>query len=450
MYLIYSLLLSAAFILMLPFFAIRRKKYLSGLAERLGRYDYFALDRRPVIWLHCVSVGEVKAALPLAKELRSGPSNFRLIVSVTTRTGREVAERSFQDLADRIFYFPLDFRFAVRRAFRTFKPSAVLLTETEIWPRFIREARKQGIKISIVNGRISPRSFRNYRLARPLIAGVFSSIDLALMQTEEDRRRITSIGLPDEKAFVTGNLKFDTLNLQSANKSVAEIRSSLVQNDSRPMIIAASTHNPEEIIFLDAIRPLVNRHIDNRAAAARSPIIVIAPRHPERFETVAGLMQKFAEETGLRFRRRTQPADENLPADLILLDTIGELSAIYPAAEIVFVGGSMIPHGGQSVLEPAAAGKAIITGPFTHNFDLIVKEMLAADALIQLKPAAEERDYAVALGDSIKSLISSPESIALLGNNALEYFRSRSGRSTAETVRLLREKSIIPPLTTGE
>lgn len=450
MYLIYSFLLSAAFILMLPFFAIRREKYLSGLAERLGRYDRFAPDCRQVIWLHCVSVGEVKAALPLARELRNGPSDFRLIVSVTTRTGRELAEKLFQDLAERIFYFPLDFRFAVRRAFRTFKPSAVLLTETEIWPRFIREARKQGIKISIVNGRISPRSFQNYRLARPLIAGVFSSIDLALMQTEEDRRRITSIGLSDEKAFVTGNLKFDALDFQTGDKAVAEIRSSLSQDDSRPIIIAASTHNPEEVIFLDAVRPLLDRFTDNPAAAARSPVIVIAPRHPERFETVAELMQKFAEESGLRFRRRTQPADKPMPANLILLDTIGELSTIYPAADIVFVGGSMIPHGGQSVLEPAAAGKAIITGPFTHNFDLIVKEMLAANALIQLKPLAAEREYAVALGDSIRSLIASPEHTALLGKNALEYFRSRSGRSTAETVRLLREKSIIPPIASGK
>ncbi|MER3631502.1 MAG: hypothetical protein C4325_04470, partial [Blastocatellia bacterium] len=412
MYLIYSLLLSAAFLLMLPIFAIRRRKYLTGALERLGKYGAFVTDGRPVIWVHCVSVGEVKAALSLIKALRKESPASRIIVSVVTRTGREVAESVFQNLADRIFYFPLDFRFAVRSAFKTFKPSAVLLTETEIWPRFIYEARKLKIKIAVVNGRISRRSFRNYLSLGRLITGTFSSLDLALMQTEEDRQRITALGCREEKAFVTGNLKFDALHLQPNTQPAIEIRSSL--EPDRPVIVAASTHYPEEAIFLDAVRPLVSRF----ATAARRPIIVIAPRHPERFEAVAELMQTFAAECGLYFKRRSLLPTSYASADLILLDTIGELAAIYPAAEIVFVGGSIIPHGGQNVLEPAAAGKPIITGPFTHNFDLVVKEMVAAEALIRIEPEHSEANYSTALRNAIESLLYSSHQAGSLGSNA--------------------------------
>jgi 3-deoxy-D-manno-octulosonic-acid transferase len=437
MYLLYSILLSAAFLIMLPIFAIRRQKYLSGLSQRLGRYPQFDAAGRDVVWIHCVSVGEANAALPLVKNLRQTRPDKSLIVSVTTRTGRSVAEKNFGKTADCIFYFPLDFRFAVRRALDNFRPSAILLTETEIWPRFIYEAKRRGAKIAIVNGRISPRSYRNYSRFRRLVSPVFRRLDLALMQTEDDRRRIVELGCIPERAFVTGNLKFDTMSLPDTTaEKTSQLQAIIRSAANRPVVLAASTHEPEEALFLEAVRCFIEP-ADGRPAAK----IVIAPRHPERFDAVAALMKQFAAERGLVFRRRSMSTDQE--ADLILLDSIGELAAACAFADIVFVGGSLIPHGGQSVLEPAAAGKAIVTGPFTHNFDSIIREMLGCESLLQIGQQETAADYSRELAAAFSSLLLSPDEAAKLGRNARDYFISRSGRSTAETVRLLTRHGII-------
>src|SRR5215204_5210604 len=205
MYFLYSIAFSFAFLLMLPLFLLRREKYASGFSQRLGKYPEFVHDGRLVIWLHCVSVGETNAARPLVERLLSEFPGQRLIISTTTKTGRELAQKLFSGKADAVFYFPFDWKFSVRRALENYKPAVVLLMETEIWPRFIREAKRSGAKIAIVNGRLSGRSVRRYSIIRPFIRELLENVDLALMQAEPDAERIRTLGVEAGKVFVTGN-----------------------------------------------------------------------------------------------------------------------------------------------------------------------------------------------------------------------------------------------------
>jgi 3-deoxy-D-manno-octulosonic-acid transferase len=334
---------------MLPLFIWRRQKYASRFKQRLGNYPQFAHDGRKVIWLHAVSVGETNAARPLFDKLLEEFPDHRIVVSTTTKTGQELAREVFANAADAVFYFPLDWRFSVRKALDNYRPSLVLLMETEIWPRFIHEAKSSSAKVVIVNGRLSEKSFRRYSLVRPLVKNVLADLDLALMQGEKDAGRILELGIAKEKMHVTGNLKFE----QTAGDKpelTEEIRTRFGIRSDKPLIIAASTHEPEERYVIEALD----------GELALSCRLMIAPRHPERFDAVAGLLAKLP----YSFVRRSSPPSEgDKAADIILVDSIGELRSAYPLAEIVFVGGSLIPHGGQSVLEPASEGKANITRP---------------------------------------------------------------------------------------
>lgn len=385
---LYSFLFAAAFVLMLPIFYLRREKYAAGFRERLGKYPEFRHDGRRVIWLHCVSVGETNAARPLVDGLLRAFPSHRLIVSTTTKTGQELARNIFSGKVDEVFYFPFDFKFSVRKALEKYKPSVVLMMETEIWPRFFREARDAGAKIAIVNGRLSAKSFGRYSRIKAFISRVLSNVDLALMQGEADAGRIRQLGIDAAKVRITGNLKFD----HSAGESqtlTEEFRSRFGINSDRPLIVAASTHHPEEELILEAFAELL---LDESAKNSR---LLIAPRHPERFDEVESAIRAVGTSRLTQFQplscvRRSHPeSDADRNARVILLDSIGELRAVYPLAEIVFVGGSLIPHGGQSVFEPATAGKPIITGPYTHNFDSVIKEFLANQAVVQISVGSD-------------------------------------------------------------
>ncbi len=425
MYTIYSILLTVGFILMSPVFLIRRKKYATGFRQRLGQLPEFKQDMRSVIWLHCVSVGEVNAARSLVDGIHREFPNFRLIISTTTRTGNELASAIFSDSAECVFYFPFDWRFSVRRALKNFKPGIVLLMETEIWFNFIREASRSGAFVAIVNGRLSERSARGYTRIRNFIKRVFRRVDLALMQSEDDAERIAGLGMRQSKIKVTGNLKFD--QRQSETDLTRELRERFFVSENSPLIVAASTHAPEERLILEAFRDVYNSQADHL------PRLLIAPRHPERFGEVAALIKK----TGFSFVRRSaapEPADDL--ADVILLDSIGELRAIYPLAEIVFVGGSLIPHGGQSVLEPASAGRAIVTGHYTANFKAVVAEFAWGDALIQL-PKLKEREVPAAVAAIFRDLLVKPELRRLLGENSRAVMEQNRG-ATDRTLQQLR------------
>lgn len=438
MYFVYSIILSLGFLLMLPLFILRREKYASGFKQRLGNYPAFYRDGRPVIWLHCVSVGETNAARPLVDAIKDGLPGHRLILSTTTKTGNELARKIFAEKADAVFYFPFDWKFSVRKALRNYGPSLVLLMETEIWPRFIREAKLSGAKVAIVNGRLSERSARRYRWIRPFIMSVFSNIDLALMQGSNDAGRIVALGMERDRVRTTGNLKFD-LELNPDDQTAARsIEGRFMPNDSRndrPLIIAASTHEPEERLVLEAYCSVA------AGATNGKPRLMIAPRHPERFDAVARQIRDFRDDPACEWprykfaRRSAEPSPEDAEADIILLDSIGELRGVYPLAEVVFVGGSLIPHGGQSVLEPAAAGKAIITGSFTDNFADVVQTFRGSKALIQL-PVKTREQLIDELFISISDLLENVEARRALGLNAAAVMNASKGatRSTIEAV----------------
>ena len=435
MYLIYSILLSVGFLLMLPLFMLRREKYASGFSQRMGNYPPFIHDGRPVIWLHCVSVGETNAARTLVDRINTQHRGHRLIVSTTTKTGQELAQKLFADKADAVFYFPFDWKFSVSKALAHYEPAVVLLMETEIWPRFIREAKRSGAKVAIVNGRLSERSAGRYSLARPLINRVLSDIGLALMQGENDSRRLVSLGIDKARVVVTGNLKFDL----ELNESDAAVTKELDQRfdlsspgSSRPLVVAASTHEPEERWVLDAFCAA--------AAGERTvkPRLLIAPRHPERFNAVAKLAADFSRDPACEWpgyttaRRSGPPLPADRDADVIILDSIGELRAVYPLAEIVFVGGSLIPHGGQSVLEPAAAGKAIITGHHTRNFEDVIRTFLGNKALVQFPDKTGEQ-IVDELFLTIADLLENEEERRTLGLNAAAVMKANRG-ATKRTV----------------
>ncbi|HEX6280381.1 MAG TPA: 3-deoxy-D-manno-octulosonic acid transferase [Pyrinomonadaceae bacterium] len=434
---VYSILLAVGFILMSPLFLLRREKYAAGMKQRLGNYPEFKSDGRKVIWLHCVSVGETNAARPLVDDLLTTFPDHRLVISTTTKTGQELAQKIFAEKAAAVVYFPFDFKFSVRRALEHFSPSIVLLMETEIWPRFIHEAKRAGAEVAIVNGRLSQRSVSRYKVVRPFISRVLQDISLALMQGSNDANRLISLGMAAAKTIVTGNLKFDVGSTDADLAATDFLRERFGFDGSRPLILAASTHEPEERIVLEAWCSVAN------GATSVRPRLMVVPRHPERFKSVARMIEDFRSDPACEwedytFAQRSRGEDVSDPeADVVLLDSIGELRAVYQLADLVFVGGSLIPHGGQSILEPASEGKAIVTGPHTHNFVDSVRVFLANQALIQL-PDVSATAAADELFTTFCDLLDERERREELGRNARAVMEANRG-ATEETIRELRK-----------
>ncbi|MEP6904138.1 MAG: 3-deoxy-D-manno-octulosonic acid transferase [Actinomycetota bacterium] len=425
MFTFYSFLLTIGFILMSPIFLLKREKYAAGFWQRLGFLPEIEQNEKRVVWLHCVSVGETNAARPLVEAITKQFPAHRLIISTTTRTGQNHARNIFKDRADAIFYFPFDFKFSVRRALRNFKPDVVLLMETELWFNFLREANKSGVKTAIVNGRLSEKSFKRYSYIKNFIRRVLSYVDLALMQANADAKRLMSLGIHPAKVKVTGNIKFDQ-DFETSDLTEVFRERFAILNDA-PLIVAASTHAPEEKWILEAFKKLW------KTAPEKLPRLLIVPRHPERFPEVADLIK----ETGFDWvRRSAHRSERDRAAEIILLDSIGELRAALPLAEIVFVGGSLIPHGGQSILEPAVAAKAIVTGFYTMNFAAAVKEFLDKNALIQL-PETNEQTIAEDLARIFAELLKDAEKRVELSKNALEVMQKNRG-ATAKTIENLK------------
>lgn len=441
MYFLYSLLLAAGCALLLPRFlldALRHGKYAAGIGERAGGLARVgaAAAGRPVVWLHCVSVGETQAARPLARALLERFPTHALVVSTTTLTGQRVARDAFGDAAAAVFYFPFDWAWSVRRALRHVRPSAVLVMETELWPRFLRECRAANVPVALVNGRISDKSFRRYRLIRPFIARALNDLRLAVMQTEADAGRVRALGLAQGSVRVAGNVKFDLEGGAEETPLTAELRERFGLDGRRPLVVAASTHAPEERAVLEAFASL-------RGEASPSPRLLVAPRHPERFAEVAS----HVEASGLSWARRSHAAHEgDADCDVVVLDTVGELRAVYPLAELVFVGGSVAPVGGHNVIEPAAAGKCVVTGAHTSNFKAVVAAFLERGALVQL-PELDEGDEAAALAETFRQLLSDDSRRRRIGEGAraaLEENRGATARTLALVAPLL-EAASRPP-----
>jgi 3-deoxy-D-manno-octulosonic-acid transferase len=431
MYFIYSLLLAVGFLILLPRFlydAFRHGKYVAGFRERLGALS--PVTGQPLIWIHCVSVGETQAARPLVLELKKQLPNRRIAISTTTLTGQNLAREIFKHDAEKIFYFPFDWRWSVRRTLKALRPEAVLIMETELWPGFLRECERQKIAVAILNGRLSERSFRRYRLFRGFMSQVLRGVSLAIMQTEADANRLRALGIAPEKVQVSGSLKFDAGTLPLNEALTAELRARFNFAEDSPLILAASTHAPEERIVLEAFQRLIAR-------AAPTARLLIAPRHPERFAEVGTLL----EASGFSSARRSSPQKEtDKAAKVILLDTIGELQSVYSLATVVFVGGSIARTGGHNILEPAAVGACILTGAHTFNFREIVDEFVRADAIIQL-PAIPDSDTTIELEKLFTILLADDDKRRVLGERAKRLVNQNRG-ATERTMESL--KTLLP------
>jgi 3-deoxy-D-manno-octulosonic-acid transferase len=300
--------------------------------------------------------------------------------------------------------------------------------ETEIWFNFVREAGKFGAKVVVVNGRLSEKSANRYALIPKTMQRVLHYFDLVLMQGQKDANRLINLGIRSPKVKVTGNIKFDQATNDAESDLTEEFRERFAVSKDAPLIVAASTHAPEESLILDAFKSVCKN-----SATEKLPRLLIAPRHPERFSEVAQIIKS----TGFDWAQRgEEPSTRDKNAEIILLDSIGELRAIYPLAEIVFVGGSLIPHGGQNVLEPAAARKAIVSGFYTMNFEAIVKEFLSQNALIQL-PKLAEKGVSAKLAETFAELINHSERRDKLAANAFQVLQSNRG-ATDKTVEHLK------------
>ena len=372
---LYSVALGVFFVGLLPGILAQmllRGKYRRGIRERFGAVASWEGAMAP-IWLHTVSVGEVMAAAPLALALRSRRPQIPLLVSTTTETGRAVAEQRLP--ADRFVFFPLDFGWVVRRTLGRLQPRLVLLTETELWPNFLAACAGLGIPVVVVNGRLSSRSFPRYRLVRWWFGRVLRNVRLFCMQSSQDAERIVALGAPTDRVKVTGNLKYDFPSFDKV-VDVATLRRSLGLPAGRRLVVAGSTHRGEDEMVLEAFRTVAKSRPDL--------CLLLAPRHPERLEEVERLVGR----AGLPcVRRSCAEAEPPREGGVILLDTMGELAKLYAAAAVVFIGGSLIPHGGQNILEPAAHGRPVIHGPHMANFTEMRDRFREAGAAIQAEDA---------------------------------------------------------------
>ncbi|HEV2983750.1 MAG TPA: 3-deoxy-D-manno-octulosonic acid transferase [Vicinamibacterales bacterium] len=430
MYSVYSLLSFVVFLVVSPYFvyqAIRYQKYIGSLKQRLGFLPIaFDIDGEESIWIHAVSVGEALTARALAADLKERYPKLRLFVSTTTIAGQQVARRSLANI-DGVFYFPFDWALTVRRTLALVRPRLFVMMETEIWPNLLHECRKRDVKTVLINGRISSRSYPRYRLVRPFFRRVLADVDRFCMQSEESARRLVDLGADPARVTVTGSLKFDSLELPpstSHGKPRDRVLRFFRLSPTRTVIVAGSTVKGEEAAVLRAFAPI--------KAAMPSALVVLAPRQPERF----GEVERLARDAGFVTTRRSEmPIDAEPRADVVVLDTIGELAQLYQVATAVFVGGSLVDHGGHNILEPAIFGKPIVFGPYMRNFKEIADAFLTHDAAVQIQ---SDRD----LGDVLLTLVNDPVRRAALGAAARALVEANRGAKT-KTLEVI--GALLPP-----
>jgi 3-deoxy-D-manno-octulosonic-acid transferase len=447
-YAVYSLLMGLAALVLAPYWLVqglRHGKYLSNLWERLG-FSFPGLAKlrgmpnreQAPIWIHAVSVGEVLSGVTLARKLKERFPRRPLIVSTTTMTGQALA-RERMAFADAVVYFPLDWAFAVRRSLDAAKPAVVVVLETEIWPNFLREARRRGVPVLFVSGRISDRSFARYekyfRLAgfylRPFLRRALADATVFWMQSEKDAERIRALGAPADRVRVGGNLKYD-LELPAETPLSVWLGQEVERGGRRPLIVAGSVVATEEPLALIAFGTLQGEY--------PNALLVLAPRKPERFEAAA----EFIDESHRKYLRRSQlgivapgngasrstGSEERIPGDVsvVLLDSIGELASLYRVADGAFVGGSLVPSGGHNILEPAAFGKVAVFGPSMENFAEMAKKFVNSEAAIQVENPEDA-------GGAWVELLRAPERMQKMGAAArrlVEESRGATGRALEE------------------
>lgn len=397
--------------------AISKGKYRQGWAAKLLGIVPRRQGDAPCLWFHAVSVGEVNLLEPLLDLLAQRLPSSRCVVSTTTMTGYELARKKYRELT--VFYCPLDFSWAVRRAMQRIRPDLLVLAELEIWPNLIRAAKEHGARIAIVNGRLSEKSFRGYRRIRWLIAGTLRSIDTVATQNAEYAERFKRLGIPCDKVQVTGSLKFDGAQTDRQNPATRELKQLAGIQAHHCVLLAGSTQSPEESIALEVFQRLSRQYPNLR--------LILVPRHPERFSQVAELLDTCNVPWQRRSRLESDGAKPH--ARVLLVDTIGELGAWWGAADIAFVGGSVGSRGGQNMIEPAAYGAAVSFGPNTRNFRDVVSMMLQRRAAVVVEDAQSLQEF-------VARCLEFPEFARGLGAAAQELVQQQSG-AAERTFKLL-------------
>ena len=369
MYFFYSFCLFLALVFYLPVYFFK-VKFLKGerlyLRERLGFGLPKKTDGKLSLWIHAVSVGEVLSLQNLIKELKKRHPLWEINFSSLTNTGLQVAREKLKD-ADRVFFVPLDFPWVVRKFFASFKPCLLVLAESEFWPNLLREARRKTNGVVLINGRISWRAFSRYRRVKFLAKRILKNVNLFLVQTEEDKEKLERIGISPSQVEVAGNLKSEVTLPLIPEKEILDLKRSLGIPLERKVIVAGSTHKGEEELLLEAFQEAKNQREDL--------LLILAPRHPERASEVEKICQNFH----FTSQRRTLAWPEQR-WDVLILDTMGELARFYALCDLAFVGGSLVPWGGQNLLEPAFYKKPIFFGPHMDNFRSLAQEFILSQA----------------------------------------------------------------------
>ncbi|MCX4190530.1 lipid IV(A) 3-deoxy-D-manno-octulosonic acid transferase [Methylophaga sp. OBS3] len=405
---IYTLL----FYLAIPFLLLRliwrgfrAPDYLKRWPERFG-FISSRTSQSPLIWVHAVSVGEVEASRPLVKGLQENYPQHQLLITTMTPTGSERVKRLFGQKVLHV-YLPYDMPFAIKRFLKAMRPQFGIIMETELWPNLLLTCHKQHIPLVIANARLSERSAKGYQRFAKFSRQMLQSLPLIATQTQADRQRFQALGAPAERVHAVGNLKYE-INLPASLHEQAEAMRSMWGN--RPVWIAASTHEGEEEIILNAAKQV--------RAKFNDLLLVIVPRHPERFDRVAGLCRK----SGLKTLRRSENKPCPSTTQVLVVDTMGELPLFYAAADLSLIGGSMVPHGGHNLLEPAALGRAVITGPHYFNFTEITERFLQFGAVVKVNNSVE-------LAQAVSQLLADPKRRAEMGEAGLDLINQSKGAS---------------------
>ncbi len=420
-------LLNTVYLLLLavlsPFIAwriVRHGRYRRGIAEKLLGRLAAPSDSRDAVWFHAVSVGEVIQLQKVVQEFRRQTANrFRVLVSTSTDTGFDLAVQRFPDC--QVTWFPLDFSWAAGNALRLVQPRMVVLMELELWPNFLAECQRQQIPVAVINARMSERSHRGYSRIHRLMAPLFGRLALVAAQSQSNADRLQSLGVAQDRLHVTGSVKFDGVATDRSNPATEYLRKLFILSHAETVFMAGSTQEPEERLALQTWLACRKEYPSLR--------LILVPRHRERFEEVA----KLALDAGVDVARRSLLETSKQPASsaVILLDTIGELSACWGLADIAFVGGSFGNRGGQNMIEPAAFGAAVLFGPNTWNFRDVVQTFKEAHACVQLDSPEE-------LTPAVARLLAVSTERQSLGAAALNAVKSQSG-ATAHTAMLLSE-----------
>jgi 3-deoxy-D-manno-octulosonic-acid transferase len=425
--LLYSFALTVGLVVSAPWWLLRMattSRYREGLRQRLGavpaRLREFVSGKR-VLWVHAVSVGEVLAASRLVGESEAAlGEGFCVVISTTTRTGQALARERFG--AERVFYFPLDFAWAVRRYLRVLRPKALVLMESELWPRMLHECSRAGVPVAVVNARVSDRSFARGTRLRVAWGRALRKVSLWLTQSEEDARRLVAMGARANGVRVGGNLKFD-VRAPKESRVAGLIREVAA---GRPVVVAGSTVGGER---LDE-EAMVIQAWEGKVWRGLGALLVLAPRHPERFAEVEAVAMKFRLVKASEFSSTEEgpPPESSSSArvDVVLLDTIGDLAAVYGVADVAFVGGSLVKRGGHNPLEPAQFGMPVVMGPSYENFREIVGKMADADGIRIVKDEME-------LGIAFEELLTNRDSARAMGERGRRVFEQEQG-ATARAV----------------